>query len=63
VRKTIERAGIAGERLVDTKPVQREGLDSRLEANVVEPETQRPSKVREALKRLGMPLKGAGAER
>jgi hypothetical protein len=38
------------------KLVQRDA-DSRIELNVLEPETERPSKVRETLRRLGVLLK------
>jgi hypothetical protein len=63
VRGTLKRAGIDTDRLPEAKLVQRDGPDSRVEANVLEPEAQRPSKVREVLRRLGMPLKDSDAEK
>ena len=61
VKGTLKRAGIDAARLPETKPVQREGRDGQVEANVLEPETPQPSKVREVFKRLGVPLKNSGA--
>ncbi|HMH50476.1 MAG TPA: DUF748 domain-containing protein [Candidatus Acidoferrum sp.] len=52
VRGTLKQAGIAGSRLPETKLAQREGRDGQVEANVLEPETPQPSKVREMFKRL-----------
>jgi len=54
VKGTLKRAGIDGARLPETKPLQREGRDGQVEANVLEPETPQPSKVREMFKRLGV---------
>lgn len=54
VKGTLKRAGIDGGRLPEGKPVQREGRDGQVEANVLESETPQPSKVRDVLKRLGV---------
>jgi len=63
VRDTIGRAGIDTDRLPEMKLVQREGRESLVEANVLEPEGPRPSKVRDALRRLGVPLKGSDTQK
>ena len=57
VRATLKQAGIESDRLPEMKLVQAEGRDGQVEANVIEPETPQPSKVREVLKRFGVPLK------
>jgi len=62
VRGTLKRAGIGGDRLPEMKLVEREGRGGQVDANVLEAETPRPSKVREVLRRLGMPLKEKDAE-
>jgi uncharacterized protein involved in outer membrane biogenesis len=54
VRTTLKRAGVDGGRLAEAKLVQRERRDGQVEANVLEPETPQPSKVREVLERLGV---------
>jgi uncharacterized protein DUF748 len=54
VKGTLKRAGIDGGRLPEAKPVQRDGRDGQVEANVLEPETPQPSKIREMFKRLGV---------
>jgi hypothetical protein len=56
LRTTVKQAGIDPARLAGLKLVQRDA-DSRIELNVLEPETERPSKVRETLRRLGVLLK------
>jgi hypothetical protein len=63
VRGTLEQSGIDGKRVPERKLVQQEGRASQVDADVLEPETPRPSKVREVLRRLGVPLKEGGAER
>jgi hypothetical protein len=60
VRATLKDAGIDAARLVDMKPVEREA--SEVAFDVRQPETPQPSRLREALKRLGVPLKGSDAE-
>jgi hypothetical protein len=62
VRGPLEQAGIGVARLPETPLVQREGVDGRVDANVLEPETKQPSKMRQVLRRLGMPLKDRDAE-
>jgi uncharacterized protein involved in outer membrane biogenesis len=62
VRATVKQAGIDGARLAETKLVEREGGEGRIELEVLEPDTPRPSKVRDVLRRLGVPLKGSDAE-
>jgi Domain of Unknown Function (DUF748) len=58
VRGTLKRTGVDTARLPETKLAQQEG-QGRVEANVLEGEAPRPSKVRQALERLGVPLKGS----
>lgn len=53
VRSTVKEIGIDPERLAASDVVQREG-DSRVELNVLPAETERPSKLRETLRRLGL---------
>jgi hypothetical protein len=62
VLDALGQAGIDTDRLGELKVVQHEGPDGRVEADVLEPEGPRPSRVREILRRLGVPLKG-GAPR
>jgi hypothetical protein len=57
VRDTVKRAGLPAERLAERKLVQREGRDGQVDLDVVESEAPRPSKMREALSKLGMPVK------
>src|SRR6185503_9788678 len=59
VRATAKRAGIDSERLVDGQVTQRDDGGSRVEIDVREPDEPRPSKFREALRKLGVPLKEA----
>ena len=63
VRETLKRAGIPSERFAERKLVQREGRDSQVDVDVLDSEAPRPSKVREVLSKLGMPLKESGRER
>ncbi|HXH83671.1 MAG TPA: DUF748 domain-containing protein, partial [Candidatus Tectomicrobia bacterium] len=55
VRTAVKEAGIDAARLVNAKAVEREA-NGGVELEVVAPETERPSRVREALRRLGVPL-------
>ena len=57
VRDTLKRAGVQGERLTERQVVQREGGESEVAMDVLDPDTPRPSKMREVLRRIGMPLK------
>jgi uncharacterized protein involved in outer membrane biogenesis len=63
VRATLERAGIHARRVPETQLALRDGREGQVEAGVLEPETARPSKVRDVLRRLGMPIKDSGADR
>jgi uncharacterized protein involved in outer membrane biogenesis len=56
VRATVKQAGIDPTRLAEMKLVQRDA-DGRIELDVLASETERPSKIRETLRRLGVPLK------
>ena len=56
VRATAKRAGIDAGRLADGQVTQRDDGGSRVEIEVQEPEAPRPSKFREALRKLGVPL-------
>jgi hypothetical protein len=57
VRATAKRAGIDAGRLADGQVAQRDDGGSRVEIEVREPDEPRPSKFREALRKLGVPLK------
>jgi hypothetical protein len=59
VRSLVKEGGIDAARLIETKVAEREDGDSRIELEVLDPETPRPSKVREVLRRFGVPLKGS----
>ena len=61
VRATARRAGIDAARLAEAPVTPREDDGSQVEIEVREPDAPRPSKFREALRRLGVPLGGAGA--
>jgi Domain of Unknown Function (DUF748) len=52
VRSTIKEAGIDGGRLTEMKLVRQDDRPSQVALNVVEPETPRPSKVRDTIDRL-----------
>jgi Domain of Unknown Function (DUF748) len=62
VRAPVKQAGIDATRLVETQTVQREESGSRIELEVLDPETPRPSKMRELLRRLGVSLKGSDSK-
>jgi hypothetical protein len=57
VRASLGQAGIDTDRLAERKLVQREGREGQVEIEVLEAEGPRPSKFRDALRRLGVPLK------
>jgi hypothetical protein len=63
VRATAKRAGIDSGRLADGQLTQRDDGGSQVEIEVREPDAAQPSKFREALRRLGVPLKGTDAPR
>lgn len=56
MRATVRDAGTDPTRLAETKVVQRD-TDSRIELDVIAPEMERPSRLRDALRRLGVQLK------
>jgi hypothetical protein len=55
VRTTVKAAGVDPARLVAMQMAEREP-GARVELNVVAPETERPSRLKEALRRLGVPV-------
>lgn len=57
LRDTITRAGIDRARLSTRGLVQRDP-GNRIELDVLEPEMERPSRIRETLERLGVPRRG-----
>jgi hypothetical protein len=61
VKMHVKQTGIDPARLVGTKPAERD-TGGRVELDVIEPETPRPSKLREALRRLGVPLRDSATE-
>jgi uncharacterized protein DUF748 len=62
VRGAAKRAGIDAARLPESKLTQRADGGSHVELEVLEPEEPRPSKLREALRKLGVPLKSPESE-
>jgi hypothetical protein len=56
VRAPVKQAGIEATRLVEGKAARRDQNGSRIELDVVGPETSRLSKVQELLRRLGVPI-------
>ena len=58
VRAAFKEAGVDPDRLTETAVAERQGAEAEIELEVLEPEGQRPSKVREVLKKFGFPLKG-----
>jgi D-alanyl-D-alanine carboxypeptidase len=63
VRATAKRAGIDSARLADGQLTQRDDGGSQVEVEVREPDAPRPSKFRETLRRLGVPLERTDAPR
>ena len=61
VRATAKRAGVDAGRLADGQVTSRDDGGSRVEIVVGEPDAPQPSKFREALRRLGVPLKRTDA--
>jgi hypothetical protein len=57
VRGAVKRAGIDGARLVEGKSTERKDGGEQVELEILEPEEPRPSKLRETLRKLGLPLK------
>ena len=62
VRATARQSGIDAARLPDRTLIQRADADGQIDAEVLEAEAPRPSKLRDALRRLGVPLKGGEAD-
>jgi hypothetical protein len=54
-RATLKEAGVDTGRLVPSRRIETQGADSRVRLDLVEPASERPSKIRDALKRLGVP--------
>jgi hypothetical protein len=61
VRAVVTRAGIDAARLPEGA-AQRENGESQVELEILDPETPRPSRLREALRRFGVPLRPPGSE-
>jgi len=57
VRTAFKQAGIDADRLRETAVDERQSAEAHVELEVLEPEGPRPSKVREVLRRFGLPLK------
>jgi len=62
VRAAVKHGGIEPARLVELKLVEREDGGGQINLEVLEPDAPRPSKVREVLRRVGVPLKGTADE-
>jgi uncharacterized protein involved in outer membrane biogenesis len=62
VRAVVTRAGIDAARLPENALAQRDDGDSQVDLEILEPETPRPSRLRETLRRLGVPLGAPGSE-
>jgi hypothetical protein len=60
VRTAFKEAGIDAARFTETAVAERTTPETQMEIEVLEPEGERPSKVRQVLRRLGMPLKERG---
>jgi hypothetical protein len=58
VRTALVQSGVDAARLAETKVSERQGGETHVELEILEPEGPRPSKVRDALRRLGVPLRG-----
>jgi hypothetical protein len=59
LRATARRAGIDVRRLVEGSPARREEVPGGIELEILGPEGARPSRIRDALRKLGVPLKGS----
>jgi uncharacterized protein involved in outer membrane biogenesis len=62
VRAVVARTGIDAARLAEGTLAQRDDGESQVELEILEPETPRPSRLRQTLRRLGVPLKSPGSE-
>jgi Domain of Unknown Function (DUF748) len=63
VRAAASKAGIDPERLAETGAVQRDAAEGQVALAVLEPETQRSSKLHELFRKLGVPLKASEADK
>jgi hypothetical protein len=63
VRAAVTRAGVDAGRVTDGEPRPRERAESQVEIEVREPDVAKPSKVRETLRKLGVPLPGGDADK
>jgi hypothetical protein len=61
VRGLAKRSGIDAARLLDSHVAQREDGGSEVDLEILEPEEPRPSKLGDALRKLGVPLKRPGS--
>jgi uncharacterized protein involved in outer membrane biogenesis len=57
VRTAFKQAGIDSTRFTETTVAERTTAETQIELEILEPEGERPSKVRQVLHRLGAPLK------
>ena len=57
VRTAFKQAGVDSKRFTETTVAERATAESKIELEVVEPEGERSSKVRQVLHRLGVPIK------
>ena len=62
VRAAFKQAGIDSARFTETAVAERPTAETQVELEVLEPEGERPSKVRQILDRLGVPRKEASDE-
>ena len=60
VRAAFKEAGVDSARFTETALAERTTPETQIEIEVLEPEGERPSKVRQVLRRLGVPLKESG---
>jgi hypothetical protein len=56
-RAAFEQAGVDTARLRETAVSERAGADTQIDLEVLEPEGPRPSKMRDLLRKFGLPLK------
>ena len=57
VRTAFKQAGIDSARFTEATVAERTTAETQIELEILEPEGDRPSKVRQVLHRLGVPLK------
>ena len=60
VKSVIKQGGIDTGRLEERKAVLQQDADARVTLEVLEPETPRPSKIRETIDRVREKIKGSG---